>query len=201
MENNETLVTPASNGEMQDSSVDMQTPAQDTDYKKLAYANYGKLRKAEETIAQLTNTVQSLQANSYRNDYDGYEPDQINTIEKIAERKAQEIVQRNLQNQSVAIQQQKEEEHFLIHNPDAYEFMDELRNFKKMAPSRSYSAIWKSMYAQETPSFQSSPQPRSFQENVSSGNPNPPKRSINDMSKEEIDQTLDEEFNKMMGRG
>ena len=109
----------------------------DKDYKKLYHEMAGKFYKLKDEIK--TKTVDS------DIDTSSFDDAQLEAVNKIAEKKARELLENRERNDLVI----KEEEAFLRANPQAYEKLEDIRSMKNRNPEMSLNKIYKFFFDEE----------------------------------------------------
>lgn len=115
--------------EITDTANETAEQKKERDYKAEYYKLYGKLKAMEKKPS----------ASKPSNNYDDYDPNQIDVAKKIAREEAQKTYE-ELRAQEISAQEAK---NFYDAHPEAYRYEDEIEEFREKFPKKSYSRCYK----------------------------------------------------------
>lgn len=124
------------------------------DWKKEYYKEYGTRKQIEKKVSDLENRFDSISTPNQPIDYGDYNKDQVEFIEKLAEKKAGQMIDKKLnsfmenrQNQELV---SKEQEAFLDQHPEAIDDLDRIKDLQKQYfPGKSISYVYKKFFNEE----------------------------------------------------
>lgn len=138
----------------QTDSVEETTQKNERDWKKEYYKEYGTRKQLETKVSQIESKVNSLGSSSNQIDYGDYNKEQVDFMSKLAETKAEQIVEKRLSSMLQEKHNQelvsKEEQAFLDKNPEAIEYIDKVKELQwKYFQWKSYNYVYKKFFSDE----------------------------------------------------
>ena len=124
---------------------------EDVTSKKDYFRVYGEMMKYKKWFEELKGEVQTLKSSipAQEEVYEGdYDKDQVQFVERLAEKKAVKIAEQKFnelfKQREQSELQHREEKEFLKANPEAVEYLESIYNFKKnVDPNISLNQAWK----------------------------------------------------------
>ena len=123
-------------------------------WKKEYYQEYWTRKQIEKKVSDLEQKFNTIQSTNQTTDYGDYNKEQVEFIEKLAEKKAEQLIDKKLhsfmdnrQNQELV---SKEQEAFLDQHPEAIDDLDRIKDLQRQYfPGKSISYVYKKFFNEQ----------------------------------------------------